>query len=151
MTAVCSMQNKENDDGLNPFFLATQNLLIFIAIDHFLAYSITMAGLSLQNKKIITGIAFILPAISFLLFSCGAEKEKQEKPKRSQPIVGTWQLLRGTVIEKGDTTITDYTGSISFIKIINDTHFAFLQHDEKKRKGYRCCFCCRRRHIYSFR
>ena len=91
-----------------------------------------MAGLSLQNKKLITGIAFILPAISFLLFSCGAEKEKQEKPKRSQPIVGTWQLLRGTVIEKGDTTITDYTGSISFIKIINDTHFAFLQHDEKK-------------------
>jgi hypothetical protein len=47
-------------------------------------------------------------------------------------ISGTWQLLRGTLIEKGDTTVTDYTKNISFIKIINDTHFAFLQHDLKK-------------------
>jgi hypothetical protein len=25
--------------------------------------------------------------------------------------------------------VTDYTNDVSFIKIINDTHFAFLQHD----------------------
>jgi hypothetical protein len=47
-------------------------------------------------------------------------------------IKGTWQLITGTLIEKGDTIITDYTKNISFIKIINDTHFAFLQHDLKK-------------------
>jgi hypothetical protein len=49
-------------------------------------------------------------------------------------VIGTWQLLTGTLIEKGDTTITDYTQSTSFIKIINETHFAFLQHDLNKGK-----------------
>ena len=47
-------------------------------------------------------------------------------------VAGTWQLITGTLIEKGDTIVTDYTKNISFIKIINDTHFAFLQHDLKK-------------------
>ena len=35
-------------------------------------------------------------------------------------------------MEKGDTAVTDYTKNRSFIKIINDTHFAFLQHDLTK-------------------
>ena len=34
-----------------------------------------------------------------------------------------------TTIEKTDTTVTRYTKTVSFIKIINDTHFAFLKHD----------------------
>ncbi len=56
-------------------------------------------------------------------------------PKSSKiPIIGTWQLLTGTVIEKGDTLVTQYTKNVSFIKIINDTHFAFLQHDLNKGK-----------------
>ena len=54
------------------------------------------------------------------------------KSKPAEVIAGTWQLITGTVIEKGDTTVTDYTKDISFIKIINETHFAFLQHDLKK-------------------
>ena len=45
------------------------------------------------------------------------------------PITGTWQLLTGTLIENGDTSITDYTKDKKFIKIINDSHFAFLNHD----------------------
>jgi hypothetical protein len=67
------------------------------------------------------------------LFSCHSEIKtgSEAGPKR---ILGTWQLLKGTLIEKGDTTITDYTKNISFIKIINDTHFAFLQHDLSKGK-----------------
>ncbi len=40
----------------------------------------------------------------------------------------------GTIIGKGDTVVTNYTKNISFIKIINNTHFAFLQHDLKKGK-----------------
>jgi hypothetical protein len=44
-------------------------------------------------------------------------------------LTGTWKLISGTLIEKGDTTITDYTTGKSFIKVINDTHFAFLLHD----------------------
>jgi len=47
---------------------------------------------------------------------------------------GTWKLLTGTIIEKGETTTTDYTKGKSFIKIINGSHFAFLMHDLNKGK-----------------
>lgn len=50
------------------------------------------------------------------------------------PIEGTWKLQTGTLIEKGDTTLTDYTKNLSFIKIINGDHFAFLNHDLSKGK-----------------
>lgn len=49
-------------------------------------------------------------------------------------MVGTWRLLKSIVIEKGDSTVTDYTANVSFIKILNNTHFAFLQHDLNKGK-----------------
>ncbi|WP_121352425.1 hypothetical protein [Flavisolibacter nicotianae] len=77
--------------------------------------------------------AAVLFANLFLL-SCGAENRQNELKPTARPIVGTWKLLQGTLIEKGDTTVTDYTQNTSFIKIINDTHFAFLQHDLKKGK-----------------
>jgi len=73
--------------------------------------------------KIRVGFIFI----ATILFSC--KKEVAENPKS---IAGTWQLITGTLIEKGDTVVTDYAKTISFIKIINDTHFAFLQHDLAK-------------------
>lgn len=41
---------------------------------------------------------------------------------------GTWKLLSGTEISKGVKTVTDYTKDQQMIKIINDTHFAFLKH-----------------------
>lgn len=50
------------------------------------------------------------------------------------PIEGTWKLQTGTLIEKGDTTVTDYTKKLSFIKIINGDHFAFFNHDLNKGK-----------------
>jgi len=56
------------------------------------------------------------------------------------PLQGTWKLLQGIVIDKGDTVVTDYTKNISFIKIINDTHFAFLQHDLNKGKDSNAVF-----------
>jgi len=68
------------------------------------------------------------------MLSCGTENKKSEPNPTPKPIIGTWQLLNGTVIENGDTTVTDYTKNTSFIKIINDTHFAFLQHDLNKGK-----------------
>ena len=75
-------------------------------------------------------IGFLI--ISTILLSCGTSTvETASNPK---PIAGTWQLISGTLIEKGDTTVTDYTKNTSFIKIINDTHFAFLQHDLNKGK-----------------
>jgi hypothetical protein len=56
------------------------------------------------------------------------------------PLEGTWKLLSGTLIEKGDTVITDYTKSVSFIKIINKTHFSFLKHDLNKGKDSTAAF-----------
>jgi hypothetical protein len=52
--------------------------------------------------------------------SCSNEKSGVE---------GTWKLLSGTIIERGDTTTTDYTKDRSMIKVINATHFSFLNHD----------------------
>lgn len=66
----------------------------------------------------------ILPVI-LLLVSC----KQPQLQSQTKPIAGTWKLISGTLIEKGDTTITDYTKDLSFIKVINDTHFSFLLHD----------------------
>jgi hypothetical protein len=70
----------------------------------------------------------------FITFSC-SQKVETTTQKSAIPIVGTWQLISGMTIEKGDTTVTDYTGGQSFIKLINDTHFAFLKHDLAGGKG----------------
>ncbi len=68
-----------------------------------------------------------LIVIMTILFSCA--KETKTIADTKLPIVGTWKLQTGTLIKKGDTTITDYTKNLSFIKIINDTHFSFTNHD----------------------
>lgn len=77
-------------------------------------------------------IVFVL--IVTTLISCIGKKDENTSKTSQIPLVGTWQLITGTHIEKGDTVVTDYTKNISFIKIINDTHFAFLQHDLSKGK-----------------
>src|SRR5579863_10010507 len=67
----------------------------------------------------------------FLILTTGCQlNSHQEIPKQPLPAIrGTWKLISGTLIENGDTSITDYTKNLSFIKIINETHFAFLSHD----------------------
>jgi len=79
----------------------------------------------------------MLRSAAFFLFfcsllSCNESSESNSKTTTAIPIRGTWKLLTGMLIEKGDTTITDYTKDLSFIKIINDSHFSFLQHDTRK-------------------
>lgn len=76
-------------------------------------------------KTLLAGFAV---AIAALACANGSAEQSTTTPA----LVGTWQLQRGTLIEKGDTTVTDYTKKVSFIKIINDTHFAFMQHDLNK-------------------
>jgi hypothetical protein len=72
----------------------------------------------LYNMKVIPCII-----VAFIFFiAC-------ETKKQSLPLAGTWQLISGTLIEKGDTTVTDYTTGKKFIKVINDTHFSFTGHD----------------------
>ena len=83
-------------------------------------------------------IAFVL--IATTLLSCEGKMADKESTSSQIPITGTWKLITGTLIEKGDTVTTDYTKNVSFIKIINDTHFAFLQHDLSKGKDAAAVF-----------
>jgi len=62
--------------------------------------------------------SFLLAA---LLISCNSKSG-------SINLNGTWRLISGTTITKGVSEVTDYTKDQSMIKIINNTHFAFLKH-----------------------
>src|SRR5687768_11168432 len=83
-------------------------------------------------------IGFVL--IATTLMSCEGKMEDKVSKQSKTSVAGTWKLITGMIIEKGDTVITDYTKKISFIKIINDTHFAFLQHDLSKGKDSAAVF-----------
>jgi hypothetical protein len=72
--------------------------------------------------------------VTLLSISCGTVSTKESDKSTKLKLTGTWKLLNGTLVEKGITVVTDYTVNKSFIKIINDTHFAFLMHDLKKGK-----------------
>lgn len=83
-----------------------------------------------------------LPAcmLAAMLAGCGRAETGQPSQNDSLAIEGTWKLLTGTLVEKGDTVVTDYTWNVSFIKVINDSHFAFLQHDLNKGKDSAASF-----------
>jgi hypothetical protein len=78
--------------------------------------------------------SFIFSFIAITALSCNTTVDNTATEPSVNPINGTWKLLSATVIEKGDTIVTDYTKDRSFIKIINDSHFAFIQHDLTKGK-----------------
>jgi hypothetical protein len=78
--------------------------------------------------RLATGLITIL-----LYISCNDKKG-------SLPIAGTWKLISGTVIEKNDTTVTDYTQNKEFINCINGSHFSFLGHDLDKGKDSATAF-----------
>src|SRR5215470_14143981 len=81
-----------------------------------------------------------IATVLILCASCQSPVEKREAMSTRIPLEGTWKLLTGTLIEKGDTSVTDYTKGKEFIKIINDTHFAFLSHDLNKGKDSTALF-----------
>ena len=89
-------------------------------------------------KNLFSGITVI---VMIFLAACQDETATATKtdtlsgtPVKDPALTGTWKLISGTLIEKGDTTTTDYTSGKSFIKIINNTHFAFLLNDLKQGK-----------------
>jgi len=77
-------------------------------------------------------IGWLLTTI--VLISCNNSPAEKVQTENGLPIQGTWKLISGTLIEKNDTVITDYTRGQKMIKIINDTHFSFLKHDLNKGK-----------------
>jgi hypothetical protein len=82
-------------------------------------------------------IRIIFLLIISALISCNQEKKPESEVI---PLEGTWQLISGTIIEQGDTTVTDYTKDQRMIKLINKTHFAFLNHDLHKGKDSTAVF-----------
>jgi hypothetical protein len=102
-----------------------------------------LAGVCIKSLSFLANIKnmktnFILFIFSILLVSCTTKQA--DKPQLSVPLTGSWKLLSGTLIENGDTSVTDYTGNSSFIKIINESHFAFLLHDLNKGKDSSAVF-----------
>jgi hypothetical protein len=73
-------------------------------------------------------IKLFLTLALVIFFTSSCQNQLSHKPRATQ-IEGTWKLLTGTLVENGDTTISDYTRDVSMIKIINATHFSFLNHD----------------------
>jgi hypothetical protein len=81
----------------------------------------------MTNRKL------LFAAIAAVIFcSCNNEKKHTDTPAR--PLQGTWELLSETKIEKGDTTFKSADPKQRMVKIINETHFAFLRHDRNQGK-----------------
>lgn len=73
-------------------------------------------------------------AISVTFISCNSNIRQKASKENDLLMQGTWKLISGTTIEKNDTVVTSYVNGKSFIKIINQTHFAFMGHDLNKGK-----------------
>ncbi|MBD2755624.1 lipocalin family protein [Spirosoma validum] len=63
-----------------------------------------------------------LLAMVSILSSC-----KTKQAESDTPIIGTWELVSATTTEK-DSTFSTFDPTHKMIKIINPTHFAFLNH-----------------------
>ncbi|MFO7256682.1 MAG: hypothetical protein DIU61_003245 [Bacteroidota bacterium] len=74
------------------------------------------------------------------LVACNVQSTDSARSVETLLLQGTWKLISGTLIEGGDTTVTDYTRNEEMIKIINDSHFAFLRHDVNKGQDSRAIF-----------
>jgi hypothetical protein len=69
-----------------------------------------------------------LLSLSVIVFLMACNNQGEEKELVANPIIGTWQLVSGATITKGKSEANSYPKDQKMIKIINDTHFAFLNH-----------------------
>jgi hypothetical protein len=74
-------------------------------------------------KTTLLPLAILLPLAVLSLAAC------QPSAPTGIRLNGTWRLLSGTTITKGDSSVTDYTKGANMIKVVNETHFVFLKHD----------------------
>jgi hypothetical protein len=80
-----------------------------------------------MHMKLNSKLAFAFLAASMLSSSCN-----QSDAPAGLHLNGTWQLISGMTITKKDTV--RYATDFKMIKIINDSHFAFLRHDSNPPK-----------------
>jgi len=69
-----------------------------------------------------------------LAFLTSCDVKTKTDDQSSIHLNGTWRLITHTTITKGVSAVTDYTKNQKFLKIINDTHFAFLTHQLNTKK-----------------
>lgn len=74
----------------------------------------------------------IIIILSIVAFASCTENQPKAENDLSSSFIGTWQLISETKIQTDDTTFTPSAKDKRMIKIINGTHFAFLNHDLKK-------------------
>jgi hypothetical protein len=78
-------------------------------------------------------LTFVKIAMAALLVGCTAKKNESAENQENR-LIGTWELLSETKIDGNDTTYHAADKNNRMIKIINKTHFAFLNHDLKQGK-----------------
>jgi hypothetical protein len=83
----------------------------------------------MKQRKTIVPVAHFIVRLTSLLFAFSLLFSCKARQGESIRLNGTWQLLSGTTITRGVSAVTDYTKGKMMIKIINDSHFAFLSHD----------------------
>lgn len=74
-----------------------------------------------------TTLALLLFAATLSFYAC----THSDAPTGLR-VDGTWQLISGMTITGKDTV--PYAGDFNMIKVINDSHFAFLRHDKNPPK-----------------
>jgi hypothetical protein len=74
-------------------------------------------------------IRFFTFAIAVALF-VACSKEEKTSASTGLPLQGTWQLIKATS-ERNDSIVRTDPPGTRMIKIINEDHFAFLNHDVK--------------------
>ena len=72
-------------------------------------------------------IRFLFLCFIALFLSCNTNKEKPlvNKTQNNLNIVGSWKLIYADVLENDSLQVKEM-GDTEFIKIINDSHFAFF-------------------------
>ncbi|SKB35411.1 hypothetical protein SAMN05660776_0655 [Salegentibacter holothuriorum] len=80
-------------------------------------------------KNLLIGIVLIF------LISCKKDEKQIENVSEISPIVGTWKLVYGETREEDSVTVKDLSNS-EFIKIINETHFAFVNQSKLDNESF---------------
>lgn len=84
-------------------------------------------------KKCVTLIISLI-----ILAACTERKENKQVEQlnnEKHKIVGTWKLFYGEIKEKDSVQIKDLSNT-DFIKIINETHFAFFNQDKETGENF---------------
>ncbi|MDN5202008.1 hypothetical protein QQ008_11560 [Fulvivirgaceae bacterium BMA10] len=79
----------------------------------------------------------IMLCFALVFVACNEEEKKSEtsRPDVSNQLMGTWKMVYGEIRENDSIQIKDLTKS-DFIKIINESHFAFFNQDYQDISGF---------------